>query len=334
MRTLVSCLGIALVSCLACSKASERAAPFAWPPWSEADLDRALPSPLPEVAATVNGQSITSRGAAILARRLMQTKAVDEKQKARAMRLALQSLVDRELLIQEALSRNLKADEKQLQQDYDQVRVNHKDDAAWRQFLAAEGLDEPTFLAEFRSQRLLRALAEAESGKLPPVTDRDARAYYEANPERFGTVEQVRVSQIFFAAPSGGPGAADPMPRVKAAVSRLRKGEDFRRVARELSDDKESAARGGEVPPFARGERPAEIEVAAFALKPGEVSDVITALDGLYIVKLEERIPAGSPAFARVEERARQLVLEQRIQQALAELLKTLRARARIEVFL
>jgi len=272
----------------------------------------------------------------VLARQLLVSKALTEQQKPMAMRKALAALLDRELLVQEALGRNLKADERALQQAYDAGRASHKDDRAWREFLAAQGLDEATFLMELRTQATVNVLLQQEVGKLPPPTDQEVQAYYSANPFRFGGQRRLTVSQILFKLPADPDPRLrlEPLRRAKAALTRIRRGEDFAKVARELSEDRESASSGGEIPPFGKGEKPEEYEKAASVLEVGAVSDPVLTTEGIFILKLRQANITAPAPFEQVQEIARRLAVQERRERAMEGLVASLKVKARIETFI
>lgn len=92
-------------------------------------------------------------------------------------------------------------------------------------------------------------------------------------------VEQVHVAHILFAKKQD----AD------AALQKLKGGTDFATLAKQVSQDEATRDNGGDLGWFPREVMPPEFEQAAFALKPGEVSGVVTTQLGLHLIKLLER---------------------------------------------
>ena len=80
--------------------------------------------------------------------------------------------------------------------------------------------------------------------------------------------------------------------QIEDLLKRAQAGEDFATLAKQYSDDKQSAVNGGELPKFSHGEMVPEFESAAFALQPGQLSDVVTTMYGFHIIKLIDKTPA------------------------------------------
>ena len=147
---------------------------------------RPLPDPLPEVIATVNGRPIPLHHARIIAEQSFQGGTPTPDQRAWAYRRAMEQLIARELLYQEARQRKIAADPGAVERVRQKVRSEHKDEKAWNAFLAAQGLDPKSFVDELRVRNVVETMIKQETEKIPAVVpDAEARAYYAANPNVF-----------------------------------------------------------------------------------------------------------------------------------------------------
>ncbi|HSD30221.1 MAG TPA: SurA N-terminal domain-containing protein [Vicinamibacteria bacterium] len=138
---------------------------------SPAALDpaRPLPSPVPDVVARVNGQPIRIHQILPMAKAALDRLSIAERdaRKPEVLRHALQQYVDRELILQEALARGIEADSREVDWAYDQLRREHANDVAWKEFLAGQGMTPQSFRAELRSQHTVAALLHEELRQAP-----------------------------------------------------------------------------------------------------------------------------------------------------------------------
>jgi peptidyl-prolyl cis-trans isomerase C len=307
-------------------------------PGAPPEIDRVtpLPSPLPEIAARVNGQPIALRVVRIMAEQSVPPGTPPRGPEPFAYRQALQRAIVRELLFQEAVKRNIAADDARVEQAYNEARVRFKDDKDWAAVLAGQGLDAQSFRAELRAQHTIQALLGQVAQQSAQATDQEAMAFYESHPAVFDSGEVVRARHILVRVPEGTAAAKREELRKKAGalLVRVRAGKDFATLARQSSDDTGSAAKGGELRPFGRGQLAPAFEQAAFALKAGEVSAVVESPFGFHIIKLIEKVPPRKVPFAEVKEQLKKEMVHQKRQQAQQSFLNGLRAKAKIETFL
>ena len=121
------------------------------------------------------------------------------------------------------------------------------------------------------------------------VSDADIKAYYDQNLARYKTDEQRRASHILIAAGKDAPAADKAAAKAKAEkiLAQLRKSPiDFAKLAKENSQDPGSAERGGDLDFFGKGMMVKPFEEAAYALKEGEISDVVQSDFGFHIIRL------------------------------------------------
>lgn len=195
-----------------------------------------------------------------------------------------------------------------------------------------EGLDREDLT---RLQLLLnrsQALAGSYLGELQKnvdtlVGDADIEQYYRDHPAEF---DEIRVRHILIstqpkpespepddakdkgakAKPAEKPKTLtkdEALKKSKELLDRARKGEDFAKLATENSDDQGSKDKGGEYDFFGHGKMVPAFEQAAFALKPGEISEPVETQFGYHIIKLEERRSAAAPT---TDEKVRQQIVE------------------------
>ena len=113
----------------------------------------------------------------------------------------------------------------------------------------------------------------------------------------------------------------------KAALARVKKGEDFAKVATELSKD--PGSEGGDLGWFTKDKMVPEFADAAFKMEPGQVSDPVKSQFGWHIIKVEEKRMKTFPAFEQVKDQAARYVA----QKAQTELITSLRGQVKIERF-
>lgn len=123
------------------------------------------------------------------------------------------------------------------------------------------------------------------------VSEQDVRSYYDQNAARLSGNEERRASHILINAPKGAPDAERQKARARAQelLAMVRKAPDsFADVARKNSQDPGSAPAGGDLDFFARGAMVKPFEDAAFAMKKGEISDLVESDFGFHIIKLTD----------------------------------------------
>ena len=174
-----------------------------------------------------------------------------------------------------------------------QVKVNDDDIAKWYEAHKEDYRTQARASVEYLelSAAALAAKVSVDEGKL--------RAYYDANPAQFTIAEERNVNHILVQVPQSADdkAVAAAEARIKDALARARAGEDFEKLARELSDDVGSKAEGGATGFFARGAMAPEFEEAAFKLKVGEISEPVRSQFGFHIIRCKEIKAGGLQPF-------------------------------------
>lgn len=142
------------------------------------------------------------------------------------------------------------------------------------------------------------------------VTDEDTQIYYKTHQEDFRTPEMLRVRHILIRPvnPSNEQDRKAARSKAEEVLRRIKAGEDFAKLAAEVSDDSGSKDKGGDLGFLPKGRTVPDFEKAAFALKPGEVSGVVETPFGFHIIKAEERKEAGIEPYETAKGKARDKV--------------------------
>ncbi len=132
-------------------------------------------------------------------------------------------------------------------------------------------------------------------------TEDELKSLYEEQKAQYGTPEQRKVSHILIAADMDKEDEAKAaMTKADALRERLSKGEDFAKLAKDNSDDKDSADKGGDLGPINKDTLDPSFASAAFALAKGEVSKPVKTPFGYHLIKVTELVPATTKKFEEV----------------------------------
>jgi len=156
----------------------------------------------------------------------------------------------------------------------------------------------------------------------PTVSDDQVRAYYDQNKELYSTT-QIHASHILL---KDEQTARETLAELKAHP------EHFADVAREKSTDAVSAKRGGDLGTFGPGRMVPDFERAAFALKPGEMSDVVKTQYGYHIILVTERKEGAPKPFDDVKEQIRATLRSKGLQEQMQGHLDQLKKDAAVHV--
>jgi len=118
-------------------------------------------------------------------------------------------------------------------------------------------------------------------------SEADVQGYYDNNLDRYTEEVDLRVSHILLRTQDQE--LADVQTRAEAIVAEARGGADFAELARRYSEDEGTREAGGDLGPIARGQMVPEFEGAAFALEQDEISDPVTSMFGVHVIKATEK---------------------------------------------
>lgn len=151
-------------------------------------------------------------------------------------------------------------------------------------------------IPEKRRVRYVSIDAEALRARMT-VTPQEAEARYRQNIQTYSTPEQIRASHILLK--TEGKDEAAVRKQAEAVLAKVKAGGDFAALARQYSEDT-SKDNGGDLDYFGRGAMVKEFEEAAWALSPGQTTDLVKTPYGFHIIRLVDKRPAATKTFAEV----------------------------------
>ena len=189
--------------------------------------------------------------------------------------------------------------------------------------------DSPDFKRhmEVARRKLLMAELLQSVGK-KALTDEAMHKVYDDAVKQMGEQKEVRARHILIrAAPGDEKADKAAEDKIKATIARLKKGEDFEKVAKEVTEDPSGKANGGDLGYFTKDQMVPEFAEAAFKLNKGDISEPVKTQFGWHVIKVEDSRVKPPPTFDEVKPQIENYVTRK----AQAELVQKLRAEAKIE---
>ena len=149
------------------------------------------------------------------------------------------------------------------------------------------------------------------------VSPADVQNNYNQNIQQYQTPEQIKASHILFK--TEGKNEADVRKQAEDVLKQVKAGGDFAALARKYSEDEGSKDKGGDLDYFGRGRMVAEFENVAFAMEPGQVSDIVKSQFGFHIIKLVDKKAATTRSLDEVRAQITDQLAWQRVDQQLAD---------------
>jgi peptidyl-prolyl cis-trans isomerase SurA len=197
-----------------------------------------------------------------------------------------------------------------------------------------QGISFEDFKANIRNQIVTQQVMRDQVGRKIAPTPGEIQRYFEAHKQEYAQPESVKLGEILIstgAQPSDEKKLADAKAKADDIVSRLRAGGDFSQFARSFSEGTTAAA-GGDLGQYKRGQLNSIFEEKTFALKSGEVTDPILTKQGYVILKVIQHIPGGIPQQKDVENDVEQNYFEAKAGPAMRQYLAELRDEAAIYI--
>jgi peptidyl-prolyl cis-trans isomerase SurA len=271
----------------------------------------------------------------------------------------LRDLIDQQLLLQKGKDLDISGDTDLIKQ-LDQMRKDMKLDTMeeLEKAATAQGISYEDFKQNMRNQIITRKVIGEEVGQHLNLTKEEEQQFYNDHKSEMEQPESIKLSEILVAPkkPAGDKSAAaapvqnsaaEPAPdaakqsddtaslataeaKADDLLKQIRAGASFEDTAKKNSDGP-SASQGGDLGAFKRGTLAKELEDKTFAMKAGDVTDVIRTKQGYVILKVTSHQMAGVPPLKDVEDKVQNALYYQKLQPALRAYLTKLREDAYID---
>ena len=240
-------------------------------------------------------------------------------------------LIQQELLYQQSRRNGVAVEAAAIEAQIAKMRDRFNSDTEFKQALAKIDITLPELRHQVERRLAVQRLLDREILDNVNITAEESKAFYDNNPNYFKQPDQVRARHILIKVDPEADEAELQKARqkIEAIEARLKAGEDFAELAKELSEGP-SAAKGGDLGFFDRQQMVKPFADAAFALKPGEISGVVQTRFGYHLIKVEERKPETKIPYQEVKDRLEQSLKQQKAEKMLNTYLETLTAQATI----
>jgi len=284
-----------------------------------------------DAAVTVNGvdieRAMVDRQVAIL---VPQAGVTNPASVEEVRQEVLEQLITQELLWQMAEDRGYIVDDAAVYQRLQGVKGEFRSEEEFRAQVEAGGFNEATYLEDLRQRLSVEQLISEDVARRSRVSNEEIDQFYVENLDAMQLPEEIHASHILIEVERDDEtAAAAAREKIDELLARARSGSDFGTLAREHSEGP-TATQGGDLGFFGRGQMVAPFERAAFALQPGEISDVVRTQFGFHIIMLEARRGGELLAKAAVTNSIAEHLTQQKSQSDLETFVRDLRAQSEV----
>jgi len=282
---------------------------------------------------TVNGETIRVAEVNLAMRNVAVQAQMEGRQLTQdeLFRAATSQVVSTRLLAQEAKRQQISLEAGRVEGILQQIEAQQGGREALVTVLGEIGAAYDDLESAIREAEFAQRLVEKEVRPGVQVSDDEVAAFYNDNPQMFQAQEQVRARHILFTVAEDASDEDRKAARGRAllASQRATAGEDFAALATELSEGP-SAPDGGDLGFFSAEQMVQPFSSTAFALEPGEISEIVETRFGYHVIKVEERRQGGMRPLEEVREPLKNALVEQKVAASVGSLVEKLRSEAEI----
>jgi peptidyl-prolyl cis-trans isomerase C len=296
-----------------------------------------VPAQLPAVVARVNGEDVKKEEF----ERMLKTmesqagQAIPAERRDEIVRGALDQMITYVVLRQESKTRGIKVDDAEIEAKMGQLKSQFPNEEAFQKALKDRGMTADSLRGDARVDLSVNKLMEVEVATVAGPSEADAKAFYDKNPTEFQVKESVRASHILIRVDEKADDATKKKAKaeIDEVLKKVKAGGDFAKLAQEHSQDG-SAAQGGDLNYFGKGDMVPEFDKVAFELKPGQTSDVVKTNFGYHIIKVVDHKPGRAVPFEEAQVKIKEFLGQQKKKEHASSFIEALKKKSKIEVLI
>jgi peptidyl-prolyl cis-trans isomerase C len=260
---------------------------------------------------------------------------IPDAQMAKVENSILDTLIVDELLFQESKKKEIKVKPETVTEQLMTVKKRFPSEAEFSKILEENNMTESKLRENIKRGMAIQQLLDKEVNQKVKITDEEGKTFYDTNPQFFLQPERVKASHILIKVDEGASEEkkAEARKKIEDIQQKVRKGEDFAALAKTYSEGP-SAPKGGDLDYFGRGQMVKPFEDVAFSLKPNETSEIVETRFGYHLIKVVDKQPEKTIAYADVKDRINKYLKDQKLKTERRLYFDKLKKDAKIEKFL
>ncbi len=289
--------------------------------------------------AAVNGAVITEEDIAIelsvMSQQLGDINQFDDQQLAEIKQDLLENLIARTVLYQESQKKGIEIDDAAVSERLASMKKQFPNEDDFKNMLEKMKLDETILRSKLREGMTIQALIDREVVSGLTISDKEAKDYYDENTDLFKQGEKIEARHILVKIEEGADESAkaEALEKIRKIQNELKSGEDFGELAKKYSDCP-SGAKEGDLGSFGRGQMVGPFENAVFAMKPGEISDIVETQFGYHLIKAGQRTPEVITGYEDIKDKLMQYLKQMKREEEVKKYIEKRKEQAKIERFL
>jgi foldase protein PrsA len=228
----------------------------------------------------------------------------------------LDMLIDEKLQMKKAAELGITVTDDEVNAEVEKAKKYFDSEDKFNEFLKGQSMDLDYFKQSVKKELTVNKLTDKLAGNIA-VTDEEVNAYYDTHQNEFMS---VKASHILL----------DTKEEAEKMLVRVKAGENFGELAKQNSKDPSAKENSGDLDYFRHGDMVEPFEKAAFALKPGEISEIVQTDFGFHIIKVED---SKLDKFEDVKEQLKGSMLSDKKSGEYEKQLEEMRKNAKIEKF-